>query len=476
VKVAPPLHRHETIDADHSLGSEAIELAARGGLVLDEAQQIVVRSRFARVPKSDRWAHFEIGVVEPRQNGKGSILETCELGEVELLPGGRLIIHSAHEYATALEAFYRMLSICEEAGVGIAKVRNAHGEQGIDFANGTRLRYRTRTRGGGRGFSCDLLELDEAMSLPEFAQGALLPTLSARPNAQVIYAGSAVDQRIHEHGRVLARVRERGIAGEERLAYFEWGLDYPNPDSIPGDVIADPKSWAKANPAYGVRISREAIDAEQRSMAQRTFAVERLGVGDWPATDAGAGVIELDKWHELTDVESEIRDPICLAYDVSPERVGSLAASGRNDDGFVHVEIVDQRAGTAWLPKRLVELAENHGPVSIVTDSRGPGASLIPEIREALFEAGYELTEASGAENAQACGLLVDAVEERTLRHLGDQRIEDAIRGAATRPVGDAFAWARRTSSVNISALCAITLALWATMGCPDDTRELVIY
>lgn len=473
--VAEPLHRSETPAADYSLAIEAFELAERAGLTLDGAQTSVLRALLAR-NRDGSWTHFEVGVVEPRQNGKGSILEARELAEIELLPAGRTIIHSAHEYATALEAFYRMLSLVEESGIAVAKVRNAHGEQGIDFANGTRLRYRTRTRGGGRGFSCDLLELDEAMSLPEFAQGALLPTISARPNAQVVYAGSAVDKRVHEHGIVLARVRERGIAGEPGLAFFEWALDYSSPDEIPASVAGDPREWAKANPALGERISEQAIDAEFRSMASRTFAVERLGVGDWPATDAAGGVISLEAWAELVDAHSEIRAPICLAYDVAPERKACIAAAGRNAAGLFHVEIVEERQGTAWLPDRLVELARAHGPVAVVTDDRGPGASLIPEIEEALFQAGYRLQTVSGSENAQACGLLIDAVDEGTLRHLGDARVENAIRGAGTRPLGDSFSWARRYSSVNISPLFAVTLALWAAMGCPDTTRELAIY
>jgi hypothetical protein len=473
---AAPLVRHERTDVDYSLGDETIELAARAGLELDDAQSIVVRAIWARVPGSDAWAHFETGVIEPRQNGKGGILEAVELGEIELLPAGRLIIHSAHEYATALEAFYRMLGLLEDSGVAIAKVRNAHGEQGIDFANGTRIRYRTRTRGGGRGFSCDLLELDEAMALPEFAQGALLPTLSARPNARVIYSGSAVDQNVHEHGTVLARVRERGIAREEGLAFFEWALAFDHPDSLPAEVAGDADSWAQANPAFGLRISRQAIEAEHRSMSARTFAVERLGVGDWPVTDSVAGELSVSAWMDLVDESSEIGNPICLSYDVSPDRKAAIGAGGRNAEGFRHVEVVDERQGTAWLARRLVELAIENGPAAIVTDNRGPGASLIPEIREALFEAGYELQEVSATEHAQACSLLVDAVNEQTLRHLGDPRVENAIRGASTRPLGDSFAWARRSSSANISPLIVVTLAHWAAAGCPDTTRELAIY
>jgi hypothetical protein len=54
------------------------------------------------------------------------------------------------------------------------------------------------------------------MMIPEFSHGALLPTLSARPDLQVWYMGSAVDRMVHEDGVVFARVRERALKGGER--------------------------------------------------------------------------------------------------------------------------------------------------------------------------------------------------------------------------------------------------------------------
>ena len=65
------------------------------------------------------------------------------------------------------------------------------------------------------GSPADLVLLDEAMFLPNTAIAALLPTLSARPNPQVWYTGSAVDQMTNEHGSAFARVRRRGIDGAD---------------------------------------------------------------------------------------------------------------------------------------------------------------------------------------------------------------------------------------------------------------------
>src|SRR5262249_38186140 len=147
----------------------------------------------------------------------------------------RFIIHSAHQFDTSLEAFRRLLYLIEdtpELDKQVLRISRSHGEEGIEIKGGRRIRFRTRTKGGGRGFSSDCLILDEAMFLPEMAHGALLPTLSARPNPQVWYTGSAVDQFVHENGVVLARVRERAQKQDKGLAYFEWSVDCKNPDLL----------------------------------------------------------------------------------------------------------------------------------------------------------------------------------------------------------------------------------------------------
>ena len=67
--------------------------------------------------------------------------------------------------------------------------------------------------------------------------------------------------------------------------------------------------------------------------------------------------------------------------------------------------------------------------------------------------------------HGQACGRLVDMVNDKTLAHLGSSELRDAIRGSKVRQLGDAWAWSRKSSSVDISPLVAATLALGAAAG-----------
>ena len=453
-------------DAPESRARDAFEVAERCGLILDPWQRFVLE-RSLGVREDGKWAAFEVGLVVSRQNGKGAILEALELAGL-FCWGDRLVIHSAHQFDTSMEAFLRMEQLLEEGGLireldPRSGVSRSHGSEGFRLRDGRRLRYRTRTKGGGRGFSGDRLILDEAMILPEATLGALLPTLSARPNPQVIYAGSAVDQLIHDEGVVLARVRERGHKGDESLAFFEWTADKDILPSDPRveDFIGDREAWQAANPALGIRISEEHVNKELRSMDPRTFAVERLGIGDWPSTDRlGDSVIPLEAWDKLAETGERMLDPVRFAFDVSPNRSSSsIAAAGLRPDGLTQIEVIDQHPGTGWISARLAELTSRHRNEGVFCAGASPAASLVPDL-EAL---GVKVEAVDTRDEASACGMLYDDVEQEKLRHLGDGVLRAAIRGAATRPLGDAWAWARKKSSADITPLVAVSLALWAS-------------
>ena len=445
-----------------SSGQEAVELAQMAGLHLDSWQQYVLKHSLGE-RQDGKWAAFEVGLVVSRQNGKGSILEARELAGLFLL-GERFMVHSAHRFDTSLEAFQRLVNLIDGApdlSKRVKRVSRSHGDEGIELISGQRIRFRTRTAGGGRGFTADCIILDEAMQIPDAMLRALLPTLSSRPNPQIWYTGSAVDQENDEHGVVLSRLRERGLSGTDKsLAYFEWsaGIDL---DKLTPQLAGDAELWAQANPALGIRISEEYVANEYASMyGDRGFWIERLGVGDWPNTSpAAARLIEPAAWAACQDVESFPNDPVAFAFDITPDRsAASICVAGFRDDGLVHIEVVEHRRGTRWLGERLEELKKRHRVKTIFADAYGPAGSMLPELEQRRID----VTTLSAKEVAQACGIFYDSVtDSQSLRHLGTSELDAAVNGAITRPLGDAWAWSRKTSSVDISPLVASTVALW---------------
>jgi hypothetical protein len=462
-------------DYDTSFGPEAIELCAMAGLVLDEWQQFVLTVLLA--VRGGKWAAFEAALEVSRQNGKGGVYEGRELAGLFLL-GEKVLVHCAHEQKTSDKALDRMEAIiegCPDLSRRVKQIKRSNTQEGVYLKNGGELRYTTRTAGGLRGWSCDFLGLDEAMDIKETAHTSVFPTMAARPNPQILYAGSSVDQQTMHDGVVFARLRERGIrGGDQRLAYFGWSAPFDHPDQVTPEVARDPHHWAAANPAFGIRIDADYIEKEQGAMSARGFAVERLGVGDWPDTsDASDAVIAAETWRSLIDQASKALNPVCFALDVRPDRSSAaIGAAGKRTDGRRHVEIVDRRPGTGWVVDRLAELTANHQNVGVVLDPAGPAASLLTDLNERL---DIEVTEVTASEHAQACGMIYDACEQSTLRHLGTPELDAAVKGARKRSLGDAWAWSRKISTVDISPLVAVTLAHWGSITRQPPAKPWVV-
>lgn len=434
---------------ERSPGREAVDLAAMAGLHLYPWQQLVLTESLGEscVNNAWRWAAFEVGLIVPRQNGKGSVLEARELFGLFLEPQEKLILHSAHEFKTASEAFLRIKQLIDSSDWltrKVARMRTSHGEEGIELVDGSRLRFVARSTGSGRGFTGDLLILDEAYNLGASEMAALLPTLSARPNPQVWYTSSAGMITSEQ----LRNVRIRGRAGSTgRLAYFEW--------SCPEDCdLDDPENWAQANPTMGHRIDEDFIAAERMALPDDVFARERLGI--W-SEDNRQTVIDMKLWELCGDRESKPEGSrIAFALDANPERsAAAIASAGRREDGKLHTKIVDHRPGMGWIVERMAQLNERYKPVAVLIDPAGPAGSLLAD----LAEVGIEPILVNGREMGQACGAFHNDVVNDHLRHADQETLTSALRQATTRNLGDAWAWDRRHGRGDICPLVASTLA-----------------
>ncbi len=398
------------------------------------------------------WSAFEVCLLVPRQNGKGSILEARELAGLFLFDE-MTILHSAHEFKTAWEAFLRVRTLIEQTpdlASKVKQIRQSHADVCIELKSGARLRFVARSSGSGRGFSADCVVIDEAYRLDGDALAALLPTLSARPNPQVWYTSSAP----MESSEVLHRVRARAIAGGgDRLAFFEW--------SAPEDSdIDDVGAWVMANPALNIRVPESFVSAECSALPEPEFRRERLGIPDDPF--AVSKIVPAERWIECCDPESTVT-PQAWAVDVSEDSGwSSIGMAGVRPDGLVHVELIENRPGTDWLPNRVAELLARHGG-QVLVDGSSPAGFLLP----VLGARGCDVRVVSSREHSQACGLFLDGVSAKSIVHIGQAQIASALGGAKKRNFGDAWVWARRSSGVDITPVVAVTLALFGVSTLP---------
>jgi hypothetical protein len=248
---------------------------------------------------------------------------------------------------------------------------------------------------------------------------------------------------------VLHRVRDSFLSGQMPRGFFaEWSVE-------PGSDPLDREAWYAANPSLGIRISEQWIaENELPVLSAEAFAVERLGV----VVGADSGVSELPKWYSCLDEESVMHGKPSIAVDTDPDMSWtSVAVAGARQDGLLHVELVDRFTS---LEDAVQVLTKMHGkwrqPIHL--DSRAAAGALVP----LLLAAKVPFVEVGTVDLLKACAGLKQQVHDGRLRHRGQVPLDVAVSQAAVRSVGEGWAWARRSSSVSISPLVAVTLAAYA--------------
>jgi hypothetical protein len=396
------------------------------------------------------WAAGEVAWLLPRQNGKTYAIAARILGGLYVLDE-ELIVFTAHEFKTAIEVFRTVDKAARSFGPTerlIKSTRWSHGEETIELHTGQRFKILARTRASGRGFSGDCVILDEALELrDDAAMAALMPTLSARANPQLWYVSSAGDPG----STVLAEVRARALGDDaDGLCYLEWS-------AAPDDSLDDPAVWASANPGHPYLIKSPAIARERRALTPERFRQERLGV--W-AGETRRAVIPAMTWAATTlDVQRWPEPGSCaLAFDVSLDREWSSIVVGWLVDGVPHVRISRHDKGDGWLVEELARLSATLG-VPVVGDDVGPARYVLDQ----LDRARVPIRTFTLREFTTACSAFLSALVNRAATHHPDDAMDEAAAAAATRRVGEAWAWNRRDSDdVPISPLVAATLAFWA--------------
>jgi hypothetical protein len=460
----------------YSLAEEAVELSRLAGLQLDDWQQRALELMLAVRPDG-KWACFEYGEIVARQNGKGSILEARALAGLILL-GEQLIMWSAHEYKTAMEGFRRFRTLLQTIGEPVAenridiegvpvKVSNTNGEESFErLDTGQRVKFIARSKGSGRGFSGDVNIIDEAYAYTPDQHAALMPTMSARANPQIIYTSSPPLDGAS--GEVLYGLRERAEAGgDDSLGWRDWGAD-GDLDHLEKLDLNDRDLWLATNPAMPERITEETVQRERRSLGALEFARERLCV--WPKRRIGGGAIEMAQWAKLLDGTSKRDGDITLAVDIAPQRdYAAIGLYGPRADGLGHWQLVDYRPGTEWLLDRIVELRAGLDPIAIAL-GRATAASLEVELEKHDIHRPVkpdepvrgDLAVLTAAEMTAATGQALDVVRQAAVRHIGQQPLDAAVAGAKTRETGDSVAWSRKDADADISPLVSVSLARWA--------------
>ena len=453
----------------------ALDLAVVAGRELMPWQELVVRQGMAQ-QRDASWAAFEVGVEVSRQNGKNGSIEAVELAWMIDEPGIS-ILHTAHDFQTALESMakledlFRANPLLEEEHD--PKPRYGNGKESIRLRNGSVIRFRTRTKSGGRGFSVDRLVIDEAMILSSASLAALMPLLTTAPNPQIWYLGSAADVEAHQSDCVKWHsLRKRALSDNPgSLCWLEWSAPECPEDATDDERTEwreDRANWAAANPALGFLLTERYIVDELAAFtdALDQWEVERLSVGRWP-TDAGSSadrvqVIAADKWEDLIDKSPVRAGHFVLAIDAvpaeknQPPSVASIAQGVKTATG-VHAQLIyhgpfDEKE----IVSRVKGILARDTPAAVLVDRNSAAYGLAMPLKNA----GVDVTDMTFPLVKEACQHFLVKVREESVTHDDDPRLIEALKVAQLKTFNDGrYVWEQ--FSGEISQLVALTHATW---------------
>lgn len=448
-------------------GEDAVDLAAACGLDLLPWQQLALRNALGE--RGNKWAAFEVVAILPRQNGKNVIITARQLAGLFLFEEEQQV-HTAHKFKTAKKAHRDLVACIErqpELWSSVKSAPTSSENTAVVLHNGNRVDFLARQGGQGRGLSGDTVYLDEAFQLSPEVVGDLLPTLSARPRPQLWYTSSAP----METSQVLEELESRAHDTPEReafYAYFEWVADLSlhNRDS--------PEAAAMANPSMGYYQDWEWISGtEMRSMTEEQYNRERLGVRPDKNNRAAIGA---EVWDRAGVGPDDIAGLAVIkrsyAVEVTPDRdLSVLAGAAELEDGRVVVEILDQRAGTAWVAQACKDRhAKNPGWAGVIMDSFSGAAAVAPHV----IAEGVPVTMATTRDLVTGTADFYDRLTHKDAEtgypdplilhpSQGSGFLDDAAYTARRRLVGaskTAWTWDSGAAEVPLAPLRAVTLAV----------------
>ena len=455
---------------------DAIDLLSEAGLALMDWQGVLLET-WMGFRADGRWSAKNVGNETPRQNGKTVTIQGR--AAVEMLVYGGTVIYTSQLQKTSTETFNEFKALFERKAlrkyVAENGVKTALGREEIVLKNGARIKFLARTRNGGDGQHGSLLIFDEAQCLDPDAQESFLFAISAcqtERGPQVIYNGTP--PKDGDYGKVFLGIRESALSGKSSsTAWTEWSAGYGGrvPDSNDKDL------WERVNPAFGVLISPDTIEAEAETVGAtdpEKFAHQRLG---WFSGEtAKQTLISVEEWEALESDAPAPNEWAKLAYGVrvtADGAIASLSVAVTRPDSTAHVEFIRSEplsGGLQWLVDWLA--ARTDEAACVVID----GKSAADDLARRLVDAGYSKkavvqARTDGAINSAA--MLVNMVADKTLTHHADIALDASATQSVRRKIGNAGGFGFAGEHPEIIESCA--LALYGARTTKRDPRRKAV-
>lgn len=458
-----------------SRAGEALDLAAVAALTQDPWQELTLDAILS-IDGSERWVCTEFGVLVSRQNGKGNIILPYELAHLFLWPKAdgepKTILHSAHEVKTAMEAFRRLKRVITASPLlmgellgGERGIKDNNQVRGFELANGNRLMFMARSRNAGVGFTVDILVVDEAQETPQAAMDALLPTMSAVDNTQVLFTGTVPDEL--NNAEYWEGVRDRGRSGiDPRTGWAEFNpKDSHDPDVADKINVRDPEVWRAGNPGLGFRPGLTQSTIEDEISRLDPEAVKRLRFSIWPNRREEQAVklseLDLEVWKRHAGDYPVKGDGGVIAIAVG--RAGGYATISkaiRLDSDHIAAEHHRTDRKVRWVADEVKALKAELGNALVVVDPKNAAMVLTD-----LDRVGVKYLPMNLDEIAAAHSIFIELSNDGLVKHRDQPEVTKSLEFATTRPIGRAgFTWEPSDPSKPISHAQSVTWAVWGVI------------
>ena len=425
-------------------------------------------------PATGKPAYRDVVVTIPRQQGKTSLALAVQVQRAIGWPEAQQIAYTAQDGGSARKKLLndQMPKLERHTkALGIDRFLRANDNTGILFRNGSRIIVLSSSPEAGHGLTLDLGIKDEFWQDEDDRRDqAMSPAMITRPAAQMLTI-STVGK--HDGPTPFNTLIARGRAAVEAdtrsgIAYFEWSAD-------PDDDPDDPATWRRCMPALGFvhpdgsGITEEGIRHERETRTDENFRRAYLNI---IPTTVDNRPIPPQVWGAASDPNSSAVRISSIAVDVAyGGGRSSVAVIGERSDGHLHAVVTRNAPSTDWLLAEVQSLRKDTG-VPVVMDTAGH----VSFVAQQFQAAGIDPTLIGVREMTAACASLVDALKRGHVFHIDQPELNSAVAGASKRSLGDAWAWSRKSSAVDISPLVAVTLAAWgAAQGASTNEPFMIV-
>jgi phage terminase large subunit-like protein len=439
-------------------GTEVIEFAKRLGEPLMPWQELIVNDFFT-IDSKEKFVRRSGLLMVARQSGKSYLGRIMCLAHLFLFKSPRVLIASSNR-AMALVSFREMCYMIENnefLKCQVKAIRYANGTESIELLpefGGGRLDVVAATRDGSRGRTSHFTWGDELREWSTEAFTAITPTTRAT-DGQTFWTSNAGDAFSEPLNSLKERAAEKP---PKTFGYYE----YSAPNMLKIDTNSK-EFWdgvAQANPALGIRVSKEAIEESLSTSSHDAIMTELLCL--WVSSlQSPFPPGSLEECGD-NDLQMSPGAYTVFAFDVSPsKRMATLCAGQILPDGRIGVGILQK-----WDSPIAVNDLDVAVGVKNWADLYRPKAILFDKyatqsIADRLSNAGQIVEDCSSQNFYQACGDLLDAIVSKKMVHNGQRDIIEQFENVAAKVSDSAWRIIKRKSAGDISAPISIAMIIW---------------